>query len=255
MKANSLLVIALILFSPSTVSAETTPPLKDLKIGETLTFQLAWNGIPVGSVTTTVEEITQIQKRKSYKVVARAETNRWASLFYKVDDTFVTYIDYETSTSLRYEAYRSEGKYRKKSVIDYIYGRFLAEYHYLKEDRKKDVDVSGDIHDPLSATYFFLRKEFEIGDQIILNIDLNEKRHRLLAKIEKGRRLRIPQIGRFDSIIVRPYLESKGKPYRRGNGWGYVSAGEDRLPLYAAVKVSIWGRFSAILSSRSPQTR
>jgi hypothetical protein len=223
--------------------------LKDLEVGQEFLFRAAWNGIPVAFVTTKVEELTEIQGRPAYKVVARARTNRWASLFYEVDDTFISYIDRETSSSLRYEAYRSEGRYRKKAVINYIYGRFLANYHYLKDGTKKTVKVKENVQDPLSAAYFFLRKDFSIGDTVALNIDLNEKHYRLYTKIEKGHRIHLPRIGGFGSVRTRPYLLRKGRPYKRGNGYGYISIGEDRLPLFAVVTVFIWGRFSATLQA------
>lgn len=226
-------------------------PLDDLIIGQSFTFTLRWNGIPVGEVSTTTEEITEVRGRMAYKVVLSARTNKWASLIYKVDDKFVSYIDYETSNSLRHEVFRSEGRYRKKTIIDYIYGKFLAEYHYLKGGKRKTVKVSSDVHDPLSAAYYFLRRKIKIGDEIILNIDLNEKKYTLLTRIEKGRPIRISKLGKFDTLIVRPYLERKGKPYKRGKGLAFISSSPNKLPLFIVVNVLIWGRFSATLSPAS----
>ncbi|MEE8360078.1 MAG: DUF3108 domain-containing protein [Candidatus Omnitrophota bacterium] len=244
------IVLSILLISQESHSYEGGR-LRDLKIGETFEFVIRWNGIPVGIVTTAIEGLSEIQGRKAYKVSILARTNDWASLIYKVEDRYLTYIDYETSTSLRYEAYRSEGRYRKKTAIDYIYGRFLAEYHYLKSGRKKTVEVAGNIHDPVSALYYFLRRDFSIDDEVVLNIDLNEKRHRLFVKIGKGRQIGLPALGRFNTIVIRPYLERKGKPYMRGNGLGYISKGADKLPVFAVVTVFPWGRFSATLLSCS----
>lgn len=221
--------------------------LDDLAIGQSFTFKLRWNGIPVGEVSTTTEELTEVRGRMAYKVVLSARTNKWASLIYRVDDKFVSYIDYETSNSLRHEVFRSEGRYRKKTIIDYIYGRFLAEYHYLKGGKRKTVKVLPNVHDPLSASYYFLRRKIKIGDEIILNIDLNEKKYTLFTRIEKGRPIRISKLGKFDTLIVRPYLERKGKPYKRGKGLAFISRSPKKLPLFIVVNVLIWGRFSATL--------
>ncbi|MFH1753290.1 MAG: DUF3108 domain-containing protein [Candidatus Omnitrophota bacterium] len=252
LKISSLLLALFIFSLPQAGRAYASDPLRDLVIGESLEFIVRWNGISVGTVSTTVEELTEIQGREAYKVVIRATTNEWASLIYKVDDRYITYIDYETSGSLRHEVDRSEGRYRKKAVIDYIYGRFLAEYHYLKSGNKKSVDVEGVVHDPVSALYYFLRCELTPGKKIALNIDLNEKKYHLFVGIENGHAIRLPRLGRFDTVMARPYLERKGKPYNRGNGLGYISNGEDRLPVFAVASVFPWGRFSATLLSRSP---
>jgi len=222
--------------------------LRDLTIGQQLDFLLSWNGIPVGTVTSTVEGLSKLQSRKAYRVMIHAKTNKWASLIYNVDDKFTTYIDYRTSSSLRHEVIRSEGRYRKKTVIEYIYGKFLAEYQYPKSGKTKTVNVSSEIHDPVSAMYYFLRRELKIGDKIHLNMDLNEKSYNLTAKIEKGRKIYIHKLGRLETLLVRPYVERKGKPFKKGNGWAYLSP-EKNLPLYAVIKVYIWGGFRARLRS------
>ncbi len=229
--------------------AEEVTEFRDLAVGRRLTYRLSWNGIPVGLVSTAVEGLTEIRGRGAYKVSLHAKTNRWASLIYNVDDEFVTYIDRKTSNSLRHEIARSEGRYRKRAVIEYIYDKFLAEYRYLKSGRSKTVGVAPEVQDPLSAVYYFLRRGLKEGDHFTLNIDLNEKSYKLYAKLEKGRKIRIPKIGRFDTLIIRPHLERKGRPYKRGSGWAYVSRTEEHLPLFVVVNVFPWGRFSAILVS------
>lgn len=249
MKLNIIIstLAALIFVFCSPVQIHAAPVLKDLPIGQRFAYQISWNGIPVGSVTADIEGLTVIQGRKAYKVSLRARTNRWASVIYEVDDTFITYIDAETSNSLRHEIARSEGRYRKKAVIEYLYNRFLAEYQYPKSGTQKSVDVAKDIHDPLSAACYFMRAKYKEGDIIKLNIDLNEKNYKLFAKIERGRPLNISSLGRVRTLIIRPYAERDGIPYKRGSGYAYVTDDERRTPLFAVVNVFIWGRFTASL--------
>ena len=255
MKRFAALLIASHIIAYGAALASAPAPLEDLDVGSAYSFVIAWNGIPVGNIETRVEELTSIQGRSAYKTALTVKTNKWASVFYPVEDVYVTYIDRETSASLRHEVQRSEGRYRKRAVIDYIYGRFLANYYYAKSGTEKSITVKGDIHDPLSAAYYFIRRDLAPGQELELNIDLNEKRYRLFAKIEKGRRMKIARLGAFDTIIVRPYADRDGLPYPRGNGYAYLSAGPDKLPLFAVVNVFIWGRFTAILCPPAPHRK
>jgi len=242
----TLTAVALLLAAAPLSASTETEGLRDLTIGEEYAYSIAWNGIPVGVVDIEVSGITTIRGRDAYIISCSARTNPWAAMIYKVEDSFTTYIDRETSNSLKHEIVRAEGNYRKKAVVEYLYGRFLAEYTYPKSGEKKTVDVSGDIHDPLSAIFYFFRKKVSPGDRLTLNIDLNEKAHTLYTTIKNGKRVRVPGLGTFNTLSITPQVKRKGKPYKRGSGIVYVSR-DDFRPLFAMASVFPWGRFSATL--------
>ena len=67
-----------------------------------LTYLMAWNGIPIGSIVAEVGEAREYRGRDVYPVTLVTRSNKFLSKIYNVEDKYVSYIDAETMTSRRY---------------------------------------------------------------------------------------------------------------------------------------------------------
>jgi hypothetical protein len=83
---------------------------------EKLTYEVRWLGLPVGTFSTSVTGIKNYKGRDAYLLEAKIKTNAFLSKIYKIEDRFVSYMDTEKLYTLRQEAYRREGKYKKDAI-------------------------------------------------------------------------------------------------------------------------------------------
>lgn len=212
-------------------------PEARLTLGEKLTFRARWNGIPVGRATATVEEIMPFKGYKVYKVVVVVRTNKVLSTLFKVEDTFTSYIDTTTLTSRHFEGIIREGRYKKDVVVDYDFENSIASYTNLLDGNVKTAPIEKNVHDPISAAYFFRTMPVTVGDDVRLIVNLNEKNYEAVAVIGKKVKVKISRLGSFNAFLVKPYVKLHGKRERRGEAWGYLSCDEKRFCLYLVVKV------------------
>ena len=206
-------------------------------VGEKLTFLGAWKGIPIGKATATVEEITKFKDYEVYKIVVVAKTNDFLSKFFKVEDTFTSYVDTTTLTSRHYESIIKEGNYRKNLVIDYDFEKNIALSTNLRDGSVKTCLVEKNVHDPISAAYFVRTMPMKIGDVIEITVHQSEENYVVGGKIEKKSVVTLPTLGAFTAFLIRPYLKLKGKKLGWAKIWGYTSDDENRFILYLHINV------------------
>lgn len=212
-------------------------PEPHLTVGEKFTFLVAWKGIPIGYATSEVKELTIFREYPVYKIEVIAKTNKFLSKIFRVEDKFISYVDRKKLISRRYEAYRREGKYKKDVIVDYDFENNVAIYRNLLDGTTKQNSVKKNVHDPISAAYFLRTVPINVGDEIKVAVNLNEKNYEIIAKIEKQARIGLHNLGTFDAFLIKPYIKLSGKLQRRAKCWGYISSDKKRLGLYMVVKV------------------
>ncbi|MEE9500291.1 MAG: DUF3108 domain-containing protein [Candidatus Omnitrophota bacterium] len=218
-------------------SQEIAEPKPSFIVGEKFTYLIAWKGIPVGTATATIEELTTFKEYEVYKIVVIAETNDFLSKLYRVEDRFTSYMDKDKLVSRHYEAIQREGKYRKHLVVDYDFQKYIATYKNLKDGSVKTCRIEKNVQDPVSAAYFFRTVPLRVGDKIKIIVNLNEKNYDIFGAIDKRASITLSEMGTFDAFLIKPYVKLKGKRLRRANVWGYLSADKKRLGLFWVLKV------------------
>jgi len=216
---------------------EIAPAAKSLRVGEKLTYRIAWIGIPVGTVTSEVKEIVKIKGRDTYHIELTVKTNMFCSAIYKIDDRFETFMDTQTLLPLRHELKRREGRHKKDYIIEFDHARNIATYNNLREKSTKEVKFPKGAHDPLSVIYFYRTEDVDVGAKIDFYVSMNEKNYRVTGKVDKKAIVRVPEVGVYDAFQTSPTATLEGKPVKKGRAIGYVSCGADRTPLFGVVDV------------------
>lgn len=221
------------------VAADTkiAPARKGLRVGEKLTYRIAWIGIPVGIVTSEVKEIIEVNGHQTYHIELTAKTNAFCSAIYRIDDRFVTYMDVNTLLPIRHELKRREGRHKKDYIVEYDHRKNTATYQNLRENWTRTMDVPKGSHDPLSAIYFYRTKDVDVGTKVDFYVNMNEKNYRVTGKIEKKAIVEVPELGVYDAFETRPKATLEGKIVKKGKALGYVSCDESRIPLFGVVDV------------------
>jgi hypothetical protein len=216
---------------------------------EKLTYSVRWLGMPVGVITASIKGIKQIKGRKAYMLEITAKTNTFASMIYKVDDRFISYMDAEGLYSLRHEVYRREGRYKKDAITDFSHTDKKAHFKNLIDKSEKIFNIPCGVQDTLSACYYFRLLPIGTGRKIEYTVCNNEEIYQLFGVAGSGDYIRLPRIGRIPAFHIQPYARTDGEEVKKGKVSGYFGADERRLPLLAVVQAPMFTEISVSLDN------
>jgi hypothetical protein len=226
------------------------PPQRQPILGERLTYQGRWLGIPVGYGWLEVKELVTIDGRAAYHLEAQGHTNDVLSKLYPIHDVVHSYIDAQTLEPLRFEKDQREGHYRAKEVVTFDHTRQAANYHSLVNDSTFEVPIPETFQDLISAIYWFRSQPLHTGQPLRLDIYTDEKIYQTEVAVSPPTLLELLKRGTFPCVVAEPKTTFKGLLVKRARLWAYVTVDEHRLPLLIKATTP-WGPMSAVLDESS----
>jgi len=211
-------------------------PERRLPDREVMKFNLKWIGFSIGTVTMSINGIEKINGRDAYYLEALFESNKFLSKIYRIEDRFVSYMDVENLYTLRQEVYRSEGKYRKRAVIDFDQAAHKAHFRDLIAKSEKVIDIPADVQDTLSACYYFMLLPLKAGDTIDYSVYNSEQVYRLMGLISEKAFIKTPGLGLKEAFGIKPYVDLNGQRVQKGELKAYFSCDKRRIPLMGRIK-------------------
>jgi hypothetical protein len=224
------------------------PPQTQLPEYERLTYFVRWLGIPVGTITASINGIKEVNGRSAYHLEVNVKTNAFCSAIYKIEDRFISYMDIENFYTLRHEVYRREGRYKKDAITDFDHTAKKAYYQHLPGDSIKTIDIPYGVQDTLSACYYFRMLSVEVNNKIEYAVYNNEKIYQLFGIIEAKDYIRLPRFGKKAAFYIQPYAQLEGEQVKKGKVSGYFSADSRRIPLLAVVQAPMFTEVTATLT-------
>lgn len=225
-------------------------PQGTLTLGERLFFDVSWMGVHIGYGEIHVREKVLVNGRQAYHVVAVARTNEVLSKLYPVRDEAHSWIDAETLHSLKFRKILSEGRYRADEEVEFFPEKKKGHYRSHKNGTEKDFDIPGDVHDIISAFYWFRRQDAPPGRAVKTVVNSEEKNWdlevlplRLEAKAIRG-------MGSVDTLCVEPKTRLKGILYDRGRVWVYFTADSARRPVWFQFKTP-YGAVNGVINAKT----
>ena len=149
----------LFLFLALPLAAQKQPAFK---AGEWLKYRIHY-GFLNASFATMHLSSDNLDGIPVYHVVGEGKTTGFASIFFKVDDTYESYFGRKDGKPYKFIRKINEGGYTKDIEINFDYKDNKAVLQDNKHGTEKDIPVHDRIHDLLSATYF-LRNNFDLED-------------------------------------------------------------------------------------------
>ncbi len=135
---------------------------KAFKSGEWLKYRIHY-GILNASYATLHLSSEEIDSIPVYHAVGKGKTTGFASLFFKVDDTYESYFGRHDGRPYKFLRDVYEGGYTKNIEIDFDYDKDVAVLKDNKNDKRFDIPVHDKIQDIISASYA-LRNTVDVGD-------------------------------------------------------------------------------------------
>ena len=143
------------------------------KPGEWLKFRMHYGWLNASYATLKVNS-AKIDGVPVYHVVGRGQTTGFASMFFKVDDTYESYFDKEDGKPYRFIRKTDEGGYIKDVEINFDHKNEKAELNDKKNKKKLNFTLQDSVQDLLSA-FYYIRNNYEfddlnVGESIKLNM-------------------------------------------------------------------------------------
>jgi len=214
-------------------------PKPQLRVGEKLTYKAEWMGMDVGFATLTVKEITEINGREVYHIVAKADTTSFAAKFFPVEDEISTYIDTQYLYPLRFDKKQKEGKRMIDEYVDFDQANGKAISFSRITNQKKEFNVPKGVQDPVSCIYYFRMSNIKQGEPLFANVHLDDKNWFLETRIANTGIVKIKDLGKYQAFMAEPMSWFQGKLNKNARVSIWFSADELRIPLLIVVQSSI----------------
>lgn len=208
-----------------------SPPFK---AGEWLKFRIHYGFLNASYATLHLTE-ENLDGVPVYHVVGKGKTTGFASLFFKVDDTYESYFGQADGKPYRFIRKIDEGGYTKDIEIRFDHGAGRAELHDKEAQRKMQFDTMGSIQDLISA-FYYLRKNYEadqlvVGKSIELDLLYDDDGIFKFRLKYLGKEVLKTKFGKVECLKFRPYVQS-GRVFKEQESLSlWVSNDQNKIPI------------------------
>jgi hypothetical protein len=229
-------VIALMMVWPQSSPSDTGQ-------NKRFVYQIFWLGIWAGTAVLDFESTPEGIRIKTHTTSAPL-----ISLFYKVDDTAqsILYPDgYPKVFTLKVR----QGRH-KRDKVTYFGRKKEGEpqkivFNNIRDEEITEYFLDRQAYDPLSAFYAMTRWDLTTGHSSYIDIFDDEKLWNTEVRVLRREKVRVPA-GEFDTIVVKPILQSEGIFPKTGDMYIWATDDENKLPVKLTSKAPI-GHITALL--------
>jgi hypothetical protein len=215
--------------------------------GEWFQFSIQYGAIRAGDALMQVESVENVAGRPCYRLVSKAESNSFFSMFFKVRDRVDSYMDVEEMVSRRFSKNTLEGKHRDNFTIDFDHGTGKARYSDGAE-----FEFSACSQDILSAFYYVRTLDLEVGRSVQVPCHADKKNYPLEVKVHRREKVKTPA-GQFTCLVIEPVLKTSGLFKQKGKLTIWLTDDEYKIPILMKSKILV-GSISAILTDMHSPT-
>ncbi|MDG1571668.1 DUF3108 domain-containing protein [Robiginitalea sp. M366] len=207
---------------------------QSFKAGEWLKFRIHY-GILNASYATLHLTSDTLRGVPVYHVVGRGRTTGFASIFFKVDDTYESYFGKVDGKPLRFIRNISEGGYTKDIEIDFNHGEQRAVLQDNKKGEQMSFDINGSVQDLISGFYFlrnhYRAEDLVVGESIELNMLYDDDGIFPFRLKYLGKEILKTKFGKVECLKFRPYVQS-GRVFKEQESLSlWVSNDKNKIPI------------------------
>ena len=209
-------------------------------LGEKLHFDIGYGFINAGYATLSVDELVEYNGRPCYQIISTANSNKFFSSFYRVEDRVESIVDAIGIYSWHFEKHVSEGKYRADRIYSFDQNNNRVFYG------KDTLDVAPFVQDALSVLFYVRTQELKVGQSIFVDNFTGGKNYPLEVKVHRRETVKV-KAGKFDCIVVEPLLLTSGIFQHEGKLTVWLTDDRLKMPVLMKSKVLV-GSISAELT-------
>lgn len=226
---------------PSGTGEVLPAPRRPIRAGESLKFAVRYGIVTAGDAYLEVPEVREWKGRTVFVLVARTESSKFFSTFYKVRNRIESYWDTTGHFSRRFAENRREGGYRAQNEILFDYDKGEAVY---QDGQTSPIPPA--CQDALSSFYFARTQALPLGGSVIFDYHASHKSQPLEVRVLGRQRVETPA-GTFDCVVIEPILKAGGIFKNQGRLVIWLTDDDRRIPVMMKSKVTI-GSISVVLT-------
>ena len=204
------------------------------KAGEWLKFRIHYGFLNASYATLqlTSEKLDSIPV---YHVVGKGKTTGFASIFFKVDDTYESYFDKRDGKPYKFIRKINEGGYTKDIEIRFNYEKDSALLKDNKNKKEFNFPVNEQIQDLLSASYYLRNtygaEDFKKGDVLTMDMLFDDDGVYKFKLKYLGTEILRTKFGKVECLKFRPYVLS-GRVFKEQESLTlWVSNDHNKIPV------------------------
>ena len=215
----------------------------ELAVGERLTYDIKWSGMPAGRSVLSVKWKRDFEGAPAYHVECETKTNKLAGFAYPVEDKAISIIDSGGCFSRLFQMSKSEDRIRQTEHIRFDYEKDLAIYEQRRPGpfptrSRKLVHIDGFMHDPLSCLYYLRTTPLSPGDRLRMPVHTARRSWPLTVEVVRREELDIPGFGKLSTLRIEPTMHFPGLFVRKGRMVIWIEE-ETRIPVRMNVDVPV----------------
>lgn len=210
--------------------------------GEWLKFRMHYGFLNASYATLRVKS-DKINGVPVYHVVGHGETSGFASIFFKVDDTYESYFDKEDGKPYKFVRNINEGGYTKDVEINFNHEEQKAVLNDKKNKKKQDIKLQDSVQDLISA-FYYLRNNYdadslEVGNTINMKMLYDDEGVQNFKLKYMGEEVLKTKYGKVKCHKFRPFVQS-GRVFKEQESLSlWVSADENRIPIRISAELTV----------------
>lgn len=211
------------------------------KDGEKLKFRIHYGWFNASYATLEVNE-KKIGAQPVYHVVGNGKSTGLLHAFFKVDDTYESFIDKSTQLPVQFKRDINEGGYIKNKIIYFFQRNQTAKVKDLKHNTEEEYKTDKNVQDMISVFYYArnqMEKSFKKeGDSLIVNMFFDEEDYKLKTVYLSSEVIKT-KFGKIKALKLRPNVQS-GRVFEGDSSLTvWVSADKNKIPLRIKAKLSV----------------
>jgi hypothetical protein len=208
-------------------------------------YDVRFGSLHVGSAQMEVVGLDNLRGRPAW------HTGFWVrggNFLYRVNDTYESWMDAETLSSLRFVQQLEEGGKETERKFE-IYPDRAIFIQTSKQPPKEEKSVSQPLDDG-SFLYFLRTIPLVVGQTYDFDRYFRPDRNPVRIRVLRKERIRVPA-GTFNAIVVQPVIKTKGIFSENGHAEVWLSDDERHIMLQLKSKLS-FGSLNLYLKSYFP---
>lgn len=224
------------------LSKSDTKKESTFKAGEWLKFRMHYGALNASYATLHVKN-DEIDGVPVYHVVGKGKTTGWASIFFKVDDTYESYFGKEDGKPYKFVRKINEGGYKKDLEIDFDHKENKAVLNDKKNKKKTNFELQDSIQDLISA-FYYLRNNYdadslEVGKSINMKMLYDDDGIFNFKLKYMGKEILKTKYGKVECHRFRPLVQS-GRVFKEQESLSlWVSTDKNRIPIRISADLAV----------------
>lgn len=217
------------------------------RVGETLTFDVAWsNYLVAGTATSRVVEKRSSYNSTAYYIVAEGRPIPLVERFYQVYYKMDSLLDSYSTLSQRSSLYSEEGS--RRSFASTLFNRSAGRATYEEQNQAAvQLTVPANVQDGLATLYTLRSRTFTAGDSLTVPVADEGSLYSVRFDVGAPAPLKVP-IGQVEAWPLRVTIRDASNQPVGQNVAAWISTDARRLPLKLQADLPV-GNFALALRS------